>query len=137
MFAIPPRLGVQIVIVLAVLWTIGCDRSHENAAPAALHGGLVDLPGVLVDSQWLSDHLSDENLVIVDARTAREYADGHVHGAIHLQPGALLDPDPRNNKNMAPIHHVEKMLGSVGLDMGRTVVIYDAGSDYRAAQPEV
>jgi thiosulfate/3-mercaptopyruvate sulfurtransferase len=37
-----------------------------------------------VDAGWVNNHLSDKSVVLLDARTADEYAAGHIPGAIHL-----------------------------------------------------
>lgn len=37
-----------------------------------------------VDAGWVNSHLGDKSVVLLDARTAEEYAAGHIPGAIHV-----------------------------------------------------
>ncbi len=37
-----------------------------------------------VDQAWLLEHLADPQVSIFDVRTAEEYADGHIPGAVHV-----------------------------------------------------
>ena len=41
---------------------------------------------MVVDTAWLSQHLKDKDLVIVDARSEDDYEKGHIPGAISLDP---------------------------------------------------
>jgi thiosulfate/3-mercaptopyruvate sulfurtransferase len=130
-FAREERL-IFVSIVAVVLFTAGCGKTETASTSSATGTRQRALPGVLVDSTWLSIHRSDADVIVVDARDAKEYAVGHIAGAVNVPPGDLLDPDPANSDNLAPVHLVEKRLGAAGIDMTRTVVIYD-GSNYTAA----
>ena len=39
-----------------------------------------------VDSAWLAAHLADGSAIAVDTRTAQEYAQGHIPGAVSALP---------------------------------------------------
>lgn len=43
----------------------------------------VDAP-LRVDKQWVLDHLDDPDVTLYDVRTASEYSDGHIPGAINV-----------------------------------------------------
>jgi thiosulfate/3-mercaptopyruvate sulfurtransferase len=138
MFAIASRVVRWSFVSSAVLpallvVVVGCSGGQESARRAAAPPP-IDLapPAVIVDGQWLSGHLDNDGLIVADARTAQEYAEGHIEGAIHLDPQRLLDSDPSNSKNMAPVDVIQRVLGEVGIDMQHTVVIYD-GKDFREA----
>lgn len=50
-----------------------------------------------VDATWVLDHLGDPTVALVDARSASEYADGHIPGALNVDwhlnvSGAALRP---------------------------------------------
>ena len=44
---------------------------------------------LLVSASWLAQHLHDPNMKIIDARSAQDYAAGHVPGAVLLPNGAF------------------------------------------------
>ena len=44
---------------------------------------------LLVSASWLAQHLHDPNMKIVDARSAQDYAAGHIPGAVLLPNGAF------------------------------------------------
>jgi len=127
-----PLLSLLLFSATFVFFTTGCSTSDSTAALSSPTETPVSLPGVLVDSGWLRAHNSEADLLVIDARKPEEYAAGHIVGAVNLPPADLLDPDPANNKNLAPVDLVEKRLGAAGIDMTRTVVVYDGGN-YRAA----
>ena len=116
-------------IVLAVLLiTGGCiARSSEAAETDSTRK-------VLVDADWLQSHLSDDQLVIVDARKPEEYAAGHIVGAVNIPTSALLDPNPKNRRNVAPIPIIQKVFSAAGIDMNQTVVVYDGDKYLEAAR---
>lgn len=84
---------------------------------------------MLVSSDWLNAHLDDPSLVIVDTRPKTSYMYGHIPGAISLmvdqiikvnEYGAHLAPDPQD---------VSQLLGSLGIDSSKTVVITGEAMD--------
>lgn len=44
-----------------------------------------------VDATWVSSHLGDGEVALLDARTAEEYAAGHIPGALHIPWQATRD----------------------------------------------
>ncbi len=92
----------------------------QSIAQTVLH-----LPDLVVDPDWLAAHLDHPGLRLVDVRTAENYAEGHIPGAVRLAleslatqidgvPGMLLPPDV----------YAER-LGSLGVDADSVVVLYD------------
>jgi thiosulfate/3-mercaptopyruvate sulfurtransferase len=79
----------------------------------------------MVDVDWLTDHLEDPDVRIVDARTTFDYQKGHVKNAINIQ---LLDI-VRSRGGLPAMCASEKdigaLLGSKGIDNDATIVIYD------------
>ncbi len=91
-------------------------------------------PSVVVDVSWLAERISEPSVLVVDARPAAEFAAGHIRGAVNLTPAELLDDNPSNDTNMAPIQTIEARLGAAGIDMDHAVVIYDDGNHRAAAR---
>lgn len=102
-------------------------------AGAAHAERLTDKP--LVDAAWLSDHLGNKNLVVIDIRDASKngdpYAAGHVPGAIsarYSESGwrASVGGAPGM---LPPKEKIEKTIADLGINNETHVVIVSAGSD--------
>lgn len=80
-------------------------------------------PEVLVDTQWLADHLNDTNLRIVEVDVSPElHKDAHIPGAVFWNLFTdLLLPDMRINLDPTAI---EKLLSHSGITPETTVIAY-------------
>ena len=92
------------------------------------------MTGYLVDSEWLSENLN-RDVVILDARKSlREYRRGHVPGAQHVSRRhylAWVDGIP----GMFPgVEKSVELLESLGISNGTPVVVYDDGPGLWAAR---
>ena len=105
------------LLALAALVAMTC-----GSGLAAQYGN----PQFLIDTDWLSEHLSDRNLRIIDMRNnPEEYTYGHIPGAVYLainrtrmalkEPGFSLPPD----------YEIEETLGQLGITLETMVVAYD------------
>ena len=97
----------------------------------------------LVSTAWLADHLNAPDVKVVDASwylptenrdPKREYAEGHIPGAVHFDIDEIADTD-------APYPHMlpspEKFASRVrrlGLGDGSRIVVYDGGPLMAAAR---
>ncbi len=88
---------------------------------------------ILVTTDWLADHLNDDNLRILDCRyyfdgrdPVEEYRKGHIPGAVHFNwAGELNDPNSPIDFMMAPPEQVESAMGKVGIDNQTRIIAYD------------
>jgi thiosulfate/3-mercaptopyruvate sulfurtransferase len=111
---------------MAVAWAV-----TMLAAAPAMAGSV----SPLVSAQWLKDHLSNPELVILDVRSvvdgggARAYAEGHIPGAIHSDYDKAGWRVTRNGVPfMLPtVTELEKLIGETGIDEDNHVVIVPAG----------
>lgn len=79
----------------------------------------------LVTTQWLSDHLSDPELRILDMRYGvKYYWEKHIPGALFLHPDALRLPDHGIPEKPMPPEILTQVLGRAGIDRSTMVVIY-------------
>ncbi len=80
-------------------------------------------PEVLVDTQWLADHLNDSNLRVVEVDMSSEpYKDAHIPGAVFWNIFTdLLRPELSMNLDATAI---EKLLSKSGITPETTVVAY-------------
>lgn len=81
-------------------------------------------PGLLVDTEWLENHLGDPNLRLIDVRSAELYAAGHIPGAVSLAAHGGI---PRAaNGDMGTPEEFTRLAAALGVDRDSQVVIYDA-----------
>lgn len=88
----------------------------------------------LVSTEWLANHLADEDLIVLDTsrhlpateRDGRaEYLEAHIPGARFLDLGALADPDSGIGKTLPGPRKAAEQLGALGLDRTKRIVLYD------------
>ncbi|MEE8433587.1 MAG: sulfurtransferase, partial [bacterium] len=97
------------------------------ALPAALgqNGVLKPRPELLVSPEWLSAHLKETNLRIVDLRDEKAYRRAHIPGAVHF-PSNNLFAKVNGVVGMLPdVRIVAEKLSRAGIDQQTVVVAYD------------
>jgi thiosulfate/3-mercaptopyruvate sulfurtransferase len=89
-------------------------------------------PEVLVDTQWVADHLNDPKvkLVEVDVDT-NAYDTGHIKGAIGLD--WRKDLQARPIRDLLPKEELEKLLSSKGISADDAVIVYGDNNNWFAA----
>jgi thiosulfate/3-mercaptopyruvate sulfurtransferase len=92
----------------------------------------------LVSVQWLSSHLHDKNLVVLDIRSAidgggaKAYAEAHIPGSVHSDYDKAGWRVTRGNVPfMLPtVAKLEKLIGDIGIDEDSRVVVVPAGVSF-------
>lgn len=88
----------------------------------------------LVSTDWLAEHIDEADLVILDATkhlaasgrdAGAEFLAAHIPGARFLNLGDFADPASSVGKTLPGPTHAAKKFGSLGLDPGSRVVVYD------------
>ncbi|MCZ6546440.1 MAG: rhodanese-like domain-containing protein [Chloroflexi bacterium] len=93
---------------------------------------MADYPNsdLLASAAWLASHLDDPGLRIVDARSAADYAEGHIPGAVVLPERAFRStgdiPDTCTAEEFAAT------AGTLGIAQDNTVICYDAAGPMAA-----
>ncbi len=83
-------------------------------------------PQLLVGTQWLTQHLNDRDLRIIDMRNSPdEYAAGHIPGAVHLPVNQIRVALKESGFAMPPDYEIEERLGQLGITRETMVVVYD------------
>ncbi len=87
---------------------------------------------VLVSTDWLEEHLTDENVIVAEVdETPELYDEGHVPGAVKLHwREDLQDPVERD---LVDRETFERLLGGRGIDESTTVVLYGDKNNWFAA----
>lgn len=91
-------------------------------------------PGILADTNYVKAHINDPGVIIVDARSAADYAKGHIPGAINLPGKALRTGGGTsyifhvNNIDLPEAEHdlarYEKIFSDVGIGNDKEVITY-------------
>lgn len=94
------------------------DRTN---APYPRGDGVVKL----VTTEWLADHLDDDDLVILDVQpNVHDYIQEHIPGAVYLNEGVLRMSNRGFPTAYAPHACLQEAFQRVGLSAGDPVVIY-------------
>ncbi len=83
-------------------------------------------PELLAETDWLASRLSDPSVRVVDARSDKDYARGHIPGAVHFNGftfGGL-----RTEAEMPEPEAFAHFVGALGIDERTPVVVYGAVS---------
>ncbi len=78
---------------------------------------------LLVSAAWLAQHLHDSHVTIIDARSAQDYAAGHIPGAVLLPNGAFRST--RGVPDACTPEEFAATAGRLGVHSTDTVVCYD------------
>lgn len=82
-----------------------------------------DSPMVSID--WLSQHLNDPGLVVVQiANNRRDYTSGHIAGARMLWFGAIATSNPDLTSELPPVPVLDSIVESLGISDNSKVVVY-------------
>jgi thiosulfate/3-mercaptopyruvate sulfurtransferase len=89
-------------------------------------------PELIVDTAWLSQHLNDPNIRIVDMR-ARGYGDGHIPEAVWLDNNWIRNPKAPPTFLPTP-QEFEGLMSKLGISNTTRVIAYDERGGIYAAR---
>ncbi|QDI89029.1 sulfurtransferase [Candidatus Nitrosopumilus sp. SW] len=89
---------------------------------------------MLISSSELNSILDDPNLIIVDTRSFKEYSEGHIPGAVHLDLFAFhwIDTSKQGIENFN--NQSKTLLSFLGVTPEKKVIFYDSVSGMLAAR---
>jgi len=87
---------------------------------------------VIVNAAWVKSHLTDANVVIIDARHITEYngtsekpvSKGHIPGAVNIEWKKMIN----ENGSLKSAEELKKIFAAKGVTSGKTIVVYCATS---------
>jgi thiosulfate/3-mercaptopyruvate sulfurtransferase len=94
-------------------------------------------PAYLVDLDWLSERIDDENLIVLEVRyhPHRHFTVGHIPGAVQVQRFKDLGDNQANPVMRFPSREVfQQRLRSWGVNDDSTLVLYDDSSTALASR---
>jgi len=80
--------------------------------------------GVLVSTDWLQDHLSDPDLVLLHSGSAKLFDSLHIPGARLIIPGDFTVNDSTRRNELPHPDSIAELLRSVGVDNDSRIVLY-------------
>lgn len=89
---------------------------------------------LLVTPSWVAQHLDATNLIVLDVRTAQEYAEGHIPGAVNLELSRWTHEQDGVQGMLVPPAEFARLVGGAGIGNASNVVIYDANWGMPAAR---
>lgn len=92
------------------------------------------MSSLLIQPQWLAEHLSDPELRVVDLCKAEHYAAHHVPGAVHLAYDDLVVKNPPVGGLLPGREAFAALMSRLGIGNDRQVIAYDEEGGGRAAR---
>jgi thiosulfate/3-mercaptopyruvate sulfurtransferase len=87
---------------------------------------------VLVDTEWLTEHLEDDSIAIVEVdEDTTAYDKGHIPGAVAINWETELHDLPR--REFISSQQLGELLGSKGISDDQTIVLYGGNNNWFAA----
>jgi thiosulfate/3-mercaptopyruvate sulfurtransferase len=86
-------------------------------------------PDPIAESEWLAEHLEDDDLVLVQIEDGREaYEAGHLPGAVFADGYDDFTTERGGVRALVPLpHELAATLGRMGIDQSKRVIFYSAG----------
>lgn len=129
-----------LIAAVAVLGA-ACTDSDEGEGGEDAAEAMADDRGYaegarLVTTEWLAEHLDDEDLVVVDLRDPEDYAAGHIPGAVNIVPGDVFNRVDENGVpgQIALRETVAAGLSAAGISPDDTIVLYDGARNLWSAR---
>jgi thiosulfate/3-mercaptopyruvate sulfurtransferase len=89
-------------------------------------------PDVLVETDWLEQHLGDSNIAVVEVdEDTTAYEKGHVPGAIAINWATELHDHPR--RDFVSGEQLAGLLGKRGISSDDTIILYSGNNNWFAA----
>jgi thiosulfate/3-mercaptopyruvate sulfurtransferase len=93
-------------------------------------------PEILVNTAWVQEHAADPTVRLIDlARSAEDYAAGHIPGAVYVNVGEqMTNPEDSTEGQILTQDALSALLSSIGVTPDTTVVLYDTSNNLLAAR---
>lgn len=89
---------------------------------------------MLVSADWLKDHLSDQNIVILDTRPKTMFLYGHLPRSLSFTIEHVVQFDKYGSNLVIDSQRATELFGSLGIDDSKTVIIVGDSMDPSSAR---
>jgi len=88
-------------------------------------------PSDIVDVAFVESKIGTSGLVIIDARSAEEYAQGHIPGAVNFGGKGLVTvlKHPMDGR-VLPAEKFAKLMSEIGISNDMDLIVYGKANDY-------
>ena len=128
----PMSLTLRLLLLISLLVRVS-TVSYAAASADSSYGN----PNLLVETNWLAQHLNAPDVRILDVRSPEQYSAGHIPNAVNgpLDRG-VIRPDPSKpvTHELPSKEHIENWLGSLGVSNMTSVILYDDGPSTSATR---
>ncbi len=123
-----------LILLLAIVGLSACGVTTSGAEISA--PDRYAHPEVLVDTSWVSDHLDDANVHLIDVSDKPEtFEAGHLPGAQYVSwQTDLTNPDDPVRGQILTGEALSELMSRLGVDNDDTVVLYDNTNNLFAAR---
>ena len=109
------------------------DMSKQSMA-SMMDNNSHELPGLIVEPEWLVTHLNQPNLRLLDVRLPEEYDEGHLPDAVWVDLQTLSRQVDGVGGMLLPPTEYAARLSQLGVDHDKIVVVYDSNWGMPAAR---
>ena len=121
------KVAVGLLVSVVCLAASAASKGSPDAGPAH--------PELVVSTQWLADHLSDANLVIVHIGHGEQgFLAQHIPGARYLAMDKFATAQTPPGTELLPPEQLKKNLEEIGIGDGSRVVYYSPDWDPMATR---
>ncbi len=94
------------------------------------------MPDLLISARDLMAKVESatDRPLIVDVRAWDAFREGHIPGAVHLDPNAVVAAQSPIDGALRPLGEIATVLGNIGVSADRKVVLYDDRGGFHAAR---
>ncbi|MBW7995894.1 MAG: sulfurtransferase [Candidatus Glassbacteria bacterium] len=125
-------------LLFAALLVIACGASeqHENSSrPLVVANEPAVRYSMLVSTEWLSERLGADELVILHVSARRDgYDREHIPAARYVGWDQITESDGGIANELPPVEKLTLLVRGLGIDRNSRVVIYDEGNGIMAAR---
>jgi thiosulfate/3-mercaptopyruvate sulfurtransferase len=79
---------------------------------------------IIVDADWLTSHIEDENLTIIDSRGIMPFRFSHIKNAIPMSVENVISIDENGSHLVIAPHVAEQIFTDTGIDDTKLVIVY-------------
>lgn len=117
------------ILVLGVMVLLSaCGNAEQTSNEASYPNAYL-----LADTNWVSENLEDQNLVIIDSRS-QGFEEGHIPGAVNLSSGKINDVENEIDGFLLGEEEFGELLRSLGVNQDSNILIYDDGNALSATR---
>ena len=80
---------------------------------------------MLISTQELETIYKDDSILVVDARSYKDYSKGHIPGAVNLDLFSFHWADTSQKGLTSFSEHMRKILSYAGIDEKKKIIFYD------------